>query len=231
MFTSIAVLIPTRKRVHRLQTMLASFLEATVDLNVVELVFKVDDDDVETQAYLLGHPEASRWKVVVGPRLQGYSSMPAFFNVMAQETCASVLMCGNDDMVFRTRGWAELILAKANEFPDGLFDIGISTYNEDHWPFAIVSRRVVEHLGFMWDPKIYWGDIYLRDIMGAFGRAVKLPTVQIDHDWAGHNPDSVFVEADQPSIFSRDPQYWAKTHADAVTEAVTKLQPLVGVAV
>lgn len=227
MFSSISVLIPTRNRLVRLETMLRSFFETTPDLDIVQLVFKVDDDDTETQAYLLGHAESSRWKVVVGPRLQGYSSMPVFYNQMAEAAWGTLLMCGNDDMVFRTYNWAGLIIDKANEFPDGVFDIGISTYNEDHYPFAIVSRKVVEHLGFMWDPNIYWGDIYLRDVMGAFGRAVKLQSVQIDHDWAGHNPDSVFTEANQLHIFSRDPSYWAKTHADAVTEAVKKLRTLV----
>lgn len=221
MFKKVSVLVPTRHRIARLRTMISSFDGTTGNGPEAELVFRVDEDDPGTRDFLLawgGH------KVVVGPRYDGYRSMGTFFNEAAKASDGDVLMCGNDDMVFRTNGWPTLVLAKANEFPDGLFDIGVSTYNEDHWPFATVSRKVVDILGHLWDPRIYWGDIYLRDVMGMLGRAVKLPEVIIDHDWAGHVPDAVFMEADQDSIYRRDPHYWSDTHTPVVVEAAEKLR-------
>lgn len=224
-FNKVSVLVPTRRRVERLRAMIASFDQTTGSGAEAELVFRVDDDDPVTQEFLAtwgGH------KVVIGPRYGGYRDICRFFNEAADAAAGDVLMLGNDDMIFRTPGWATLILAEANRYPDGLFDIGVSTHNEDHWPFATVSKVATEMLGFLCDPAIYWCDIYLRDVMSAFGRSVKLPSVTIDHEWIGYKPDDVFVEADQNSIYERDTEYWSKTHPTAVANAVVKLRSIEG---
>jgi hypothetical protein len=217
-FNKISVLTPTRGRLARLRTMIDSF-ESTND-DGAEIVFRVDDDDKDSYHFLAN----LSYTVVVGPRYEGYRSMPAYFNEMVPYASGDVLMCGNDDMVFKTPGWPSLVLSLANEYPDGLFDIGVSTYNEDHYPFYIVSRRAADTLGHLIDPRIYWADIYWRDIMGAFGRCVKLPTVQIDHNWAGWAPDQTFIDADQNSIYVRDPDYWNSTHAPVVRRAIDRLR-------
>lgn len=219
MFETISVLVPTRGRVERLKTLLLSF-DRTTSPSVVELVFRVDDDDTETQAFLLGQ------KIVVGQRLGGYESLPTFFNEMADVVSGDVLLCGNDDMVFCTEGWAEQILKVANEYPDGIFNIGVSTHNAAHYPFSITSRKVASHLGFLWDPRIFWGDIFLRDVMQKFGRCISLPSVQIDHDWAGNRPDKTFTEGNAQRFLSRDDSYWTGPHAAAVLEAAEKLKEL-----
>lgn len=221
MFTRVSVLVPTRGRVRRLRTMIASFDATTGNSPNAELVFRVDDDDAETRDFLFawgGH------KVIVGPRYQGYRSMPIFFNELYRASTGDVLMCGNDDMVFKTPGWAPLILAEANRHEDGLFDIGVRTYNEDHYPFFTVSRQAADRLGFLFDPRLFWGDIFWRDVMGTLGRCVKLPSVEVEHDWMGHHPDATFEEARQQEFLTRDPTYWAGTHANAVAEAVGKLR-------
>jgi hypothetical protein len=220
-FGLVSVLVPTRKRPEQLRRMLKSF-EATND-GCAELVFRIDDDDPESLDQLAGY------RIVVGPRLEGYKSMPAFFNEMLQVARGDVLMCGNDDMVFKTPGWPTTVLELANHFPDGMFDIGVKTYNEDHYPFFTVSRAAAEALGFLLDPRLFWGDIFWRDVMGRFNRCVKLPAVEIEHNWMGHHPDTVFEEARQPEFLQRDPTYWSGTHIRSVEEAVEKLKSLIEV--
>ena len=221
-YSKISVLIPTRHRIERLETLLASFYATTQD-GGAELVFRVDDDDYMTPRFLATRGSAH---VVIGPRLGGYESLPVFFNEMWVHATGDVFMCGNDDMVFRTPGWPQLILDVANRYPDGLFNIGVSTHNESHYPFSVTSRKVAEHLGFLWDPRIFWGDIYLRDVMNAFSRTIPLPSVQIDHDWAGKNPDQTFIEGNAQRFVSRDQTYWLGPHLSAVRDAVAKLQVL-----
>jgi hypothetical protein len=217
MFKRISVLVPTRKRLKRLDTLLESF-ERTASVESAELVFRVDIDDVETLKRLEGH-----W-IHVGPRLKGYGSMPQFFNEMAELASGDVLMCGNDDMVFRTPGWADRLLAVANRYPDGLFNLGVKTLNETHFPFSTVSKTVVQKLGFLWDPRIFWGDMYLRDVMACFGRCVMVPDVVIDHDWAGNAPDSVYYETlSAKAKVEGSESYWSGPHADAVADAVRRL--------
>lgn len=212
MFKKISVLVPTRMRVKILREMVRSY-NRTSDPDSSELVFRIDDDDEETRQYLAGHP-----RTLIGPRLQGYRSLPTFFNEMLALATGDVLMCGNDDMLFRTEGWAPKLLSVANQYPDGLFDLGVKTHNEVNFPFACVSRKVVDALGFIFDPTIFWGDIYLRDIMVHFGRAVMVPEVQINHDWMGHLPDPVFLDGEQVRRAN-----WMQFHEEAVRRAVSVL--------
>lgn len=222
-YLRVSVLVPTRRRIERLKVLLSSYDETTEGLSVLsELVFRVDDDDVETQVFLGGRGHT----VVIGPRLEGYRSLPTFFNEMAARATGDVLMCGNDDMVFRTHRWAARILRTADAYLDGVFNIGVQTHNQDHYPFSTVSRRVVEALGFIWDPRIYWGDIYLRDVMASVSRTRMLDDVHIEHDWAGNSPDATFVEGNQNDIYRRDPTYWIGTHTQAVGDAVAKVREL-----
>lgn len=223
-FHKISVLVPTRRRIARLERLLASYDQTTQrDRATSELVFRIDTDDEPTAASLRGTGHT----VVVGPRLQGYGSMAAFFAGAAVGAAGDVFMLGNDDMVFHTDGWATRILAVANEYPDGLFDIGVRTHNETHFPFSIISRRVTEHLGFVWDPRVFWGDVFWRDVMDAILRTRMVPSVRIDHEWIGHNPDSVYMEGlPYKAVVENDPSYWTRVHAPAVQEAVMRLGEL-----
>jgi hypothetical protein len=182
-----------------------------------ELVFRADEDDPETVEFL----KSRGYWVGVGPRENGYRSLPLFFNQLLSGATGDVLMCGNDDMVFVTPGWAPKLLATADLFVDGVFDLGVRTHNETHFPFACVSRRVADQIGFLFDPRIFWGDIYLRDVMAHFGRCVYVPDVQIDHEWMGHAPDPTFLEGEKARRDSHM-QY----HAIAVDEAVQKVREL-----
>jgi len=220
MFSKISVLVPTRHRTHRLRTMLESYRRTTgSDQSASELVFRVDDDDANTRQLLQEHG----MRMVVGPRLGGYGSLPAFFNELALVAGGDVVMLGNDDMVFVTDGWATKVLAAANLYPDGLFNIGVQTHNAAHYPLSVVSRAAVERLGFIYDPRIFWGDIYLRDVMGRLGRQHMLPDVEIQHDWAGHAPDKTFIEGEAAR---RAPGNHMTHHERAVDDAVAKLTPM-----
>ena len=154
-----------------------------------ELVFRVDEDDVPTQEALVDY------RPIVGPR-KGYGGLPAMFNELYEESTGDVLMCGNDDMVFRTPGWDATILEQANQHPDGVFDFGVKTHNEGNFPFATVSRRMADRLGFFFPPRLFWGDIFWRDVAAYFGRAILLSSVRIDHDWVGFKPDQVFLDGE-----------------------------------
>jgi hypothetical protein len=219
-YSKISVLVPTRGRSSQLAKMLRSYEATTLgELGTSELIFRVDEDDYTTRQMLLGQ------NVIVKPRV-GYAGMTQMFNEMAAVASGNILMVGNDDMVFQTLRWPTLLINVADHFPDGVFILGTKTHNEGHFPFCVVSKRFYDIMGFYWDPAIYWGDVYLRDIMLHFGRAVMVPQVQIDHEWIGFAPDQTFLEGNQNDIYRRDPTYWQTTHAPAVARAIAKLQPL-----
>ncbi len=216
-YSRVSVLVPTRTRLDRLQRLLTTFNDTTTGCS--ELAFRVDDDDPVTAMALHHTP----WPTYIGEREEGYKSMPTFLNDAAKVSTGDVFMVGNDDMAFISKGWDAAILEEANKYPDGLFDIGVNTHNAEHYPFSIISRDVYRRLGHIYDPRIFWGDIYLRDIMAHFGRTVMLSPVRIDHEWAGFNPDPLFNEAQAMKTSTYcTPEYWAH-HREVVNEAIAKL--------
>lgn len=216
-YSKVSVLVPTRGRVARLRAMCDSFNKTASGCS--ELVFRVDDDDTSSWNFLRLAP----WTVKIGPRLDGYRSLPHFFNELRLAADGDVLMTGNDDMVFRTRGWDAMMLEEANRYPDGLFDLGVETHNARNFPFAVISRWATDAMGFVHDARLFWGDVFLRDVMQAFDRSVPLVGVRVDHDWAGHAPDETFRDAHQEEPRWWDDTYWGM-HRKCVGEAVEKLR-------
>lgn len=214
MFTKISVLVPTRQRLDRLRTMLDSFRGTSNGM--AELVFRVDNDDLPSQEALVDyHP-------LIGPRKNGYGSLTEFLNELYAVAKGDVLMLGNDDMVFKTVGWDTLILEQANQYSDGVFDFGVKTHNEANFPFPTVSRQMCDRLGFFFNPKLFWGDIFWRDVASHFGRAISLPSVHIDHDWVGFRPDQVFTDGES---YRRADHM--QSHGAEVNDAVNKLREMV----
>lgn len=215
-FEQISVLVPTRQRLPQLASMITSFELTRTGCS--DLVFRVDDDDLPTMEYLLG----GNWTIVTGPRHNGYRSLPRFFQELRYAATGDVLMCGNDDMLFQTQGWDAIVLAEANKYPDGLFNFGVETLNSQAYPFSIISRHVSDLIGFIHDERLMWGDLFLRDVLAAFGRSIRLKTVEIDHQWMGRTPDRVYQDGDQQNPQYWNAAYWEK-HLACVREAVQRV--------
>lgn len=219
-FSKVSVLVPTRGRIANLERLITSY-RRTVGPDMAELLFRIDEDDQATRDYLVHLP----YRCVIGPRLDGYRSLPTFFEELRAMATGDVLLCGNDDMEFLTPDWPALILGTANCYPDGIFDLAVNTLNAGNVPFSIVSHAAVKAIGHLHDPRIYWGDVYLRDVMAAVDRVIPVPEVQIAHHWQGFAPDVTFCEARQNELGAWTADY-AALHNAAVASAVQKLGPL-----
>lgn len=229
-FKKISVLVPTRRRLNYLSQMLKSFDKTVPKDGSVELVFKCDSDDLATIEYLCKLP----YRLLVGPRKEGYKSLPSFYNEMARVAEGDLLICCNDDVVFKTKDWPRLVLEEANKYPDGVFNIGVNTgLNDENYPFSIVSRRLVEMVGFLNDERLLFSDIFLLDVARHFNRAVRLKSVMMFHDWpgpAGGN-DETRQDASRHEftmVFKDAQGNWHDSyralHDTAVSEAVQKIK-------
>jgi hypothetical protein len=228
MFQSISVLVPTRRRPEALSRLLASFAATVGDSSQAELIFRCDSDDPESIELV----RQSGNLLIVGPRHDGYRSLPVFFNQMAAVTRGDVLMCCNDDAEFQTPGWPALILAEANNYPDGIFNIGVHVgLNDDKFPFSVVSRRMIDAMGCLNDPRLLFSDVFLLDVARAFNRAVRLDTVTVSHQWAGHQADETRLEANRHEfalVFKDVEGNWTDAyrdlHTSVVAEAVARIR-------
>ncbi len=179
----ISVIACTRQRVGQLAKMLDS-LHATA-AGPVEVVLRVDFDDYETISYLAFR----QVPFIVGSRLQGYATLSTLVNEAARLSTGDLVLVVNDDVEFCTPQWDRLLTTVGASYPDGLFDLGVETLNAGNFVFPCVSRRLIQILGGVFDERLIYPDIWLRDILQPFGRAIRVPEVQITHHWDGQTPD------------------------------------------
>jgi hypothetical protein len=218
----LSLLVPTRGHVvDRLQRLWRSLTVTIETQESVELIFRIDEDDEESAAFLATiDPKPV---VLVGPRYDGYASLPRFYNEMVQHTTADLIMCGNDDMIFKTPEWAYLYRDVSDLYSDGVFCLGAYTYPTSAFPFSVVSRRMVDALGFLNDERLLYSDIFLRDVVArAGGRALLVPEVEIEHVGVC-DADCAAVKMDMHEHFAE--KYW-QLHDKCVWEAVAKVRPL-----
>ena len=227
-FSKVSMLVPTRKRLGYLRRMLESYDRTVRNDAQAEIVFRCDSDDRASIEFLCDRP----FKVLIGPRQQGYKSLPKFFNEMAKVAEGDLLMCCNDDVIFDTPGWPAILLAEAEKYSDGIFNFGVNVgLNDDKFPFSIVSRRLHDILGFINDERLLFSDVFLLDVAKAFDRAIRLTNVSISHDWAGHGHDETRADANRHEfsmVFKDATGAWtdnyAALHEKVVGEAVDKIR-------
>lgn len=227
-FRKVSVLVPTRKRLGYLERMLKTYEQTVGDPTLAEIIFRCDSDDPQTIEFLCHRP----FKILIGPREEGYKSLPRFFNEMARIADGDLLMCCNDDVVFASPSWPAALLAEASKYPDGIFNLGVNAgLNDDFFPFSIVSRRLNDLLGFINDERLLFSDVFLLDVAKAFNRAIRVTDVTIAHDWAGHGHDETRVDANRHEfamVFKDATGAWTDSyrmlHDNAVREAVNKIR-------
>ena len=184
---TISVLAPCRGRPDQVRRMVDSALAFASAPADVELVLRVDFDDDVMLRWL--REEVWTAPVVIGPQYGGYRSLPRFINEAARFAQGDLLLVVNDDAEFQTRGWDRRLAAHAAAIPDGVFNFGVETANAGNFIFPCVSRRLVQLLGCLYDERLIYTDIWLRDVLAPFGRAIRVGDVTIAHHWAGMTPD------------------------------------------
>jgi len=189
--TRISVVAPVRARIALVDQMLDSVWTMAADPDRVEVVLRCDDDDAAMITHLTSRtPDSWRTPVlVIGPHRTGYATLPAFINEAAHRSRGDLVIVVNDDAEFQTKGWDILLAERAASIPDGLFNFGIETANAGNFIFPCVSRTLINLLGFVFDERLVYPDIWLRDVLMPFGRAIRVPEVVVAHHWQGMSPD------------------------------------------
>jgi len=225
----ISVLCPTRKRVE----LLAKMLESCVATNhqSIEILMRCDFDDIDTLKFLQApnsHNRVNQGAVFAGPRLEGYKSLPVFFNELATKSHGELILMINDDAEFITPGWDVKLAEEAAKYPDGIFNLGVDTvYNAQNFVFPCISRKMYQILGKIHDERLIYSDLWLRDVAKTFNRAIYMPEVKISHKWVGlGTPDKTRIEAQKcegEALGVGGVGYW-KLHDQCVQEAVEKIK-------
>lgn len=172
---------PSRLRPHRLKEMLASYSE-TRSIGT-SLVIYIDNDDPSIKEYeRLIIPEEARMEIHQRTYLAHIHN-----NIINSNPGYEYYMPVNDDIIFKTHGWDNLLVKTIEEKGGGW---GISYGNDlagNHRhelpTFGMVSGNIIRLLGYVYPPEVYalFGDTFLLDLGRAIGKIFYNSNVIIAH--------------------------------------------------
>jgi hypothetical protein len=220
----ISVIAPTRTRTSVLDRMLQTLVTTAAHPDTVEVVLRCDWDDDESLSYVracqatgwLQHTYRHGASHILGSRLHGYATVPVFVNEAARLSHADLVFVVNDDVEFRSPGWDGALVDAAAAYPDGLFDLAAGCVTQ--FAFPCVSRRQITLLGGVFDERLVYPDLWLRDVLMPFGRAMQLPQVRLSHNWVGQSADQ------QRACELTRSQDYAALYAQCVQEGRTRIR-------
>lgn len=140
MNNKISLLLPTRGRPLLLKRLFQSIIEHTAERGDLEIILYLDEDDYESHG--IENPGLHIIKNI-GPR----STMGAYNTKCFERSSGDIIMLMNDDLVFLTPGWDNIIKDFALTIPDDIF----LAYPDDmegakNSTFPILSRKACEIL-------------------------------------------------------------------------------------
>ncbi len=165
---SISLLLPSRKRPKEFKRMTESAWANVSNFGDLEIVARFDDDDLESA-------EAAKKldaKVIIGPRIR---KMTVYWNECFDACSGDIVGQLNDDIVFTTPGWDEIVEKAFDEVPDKIMlahGSDVFGHGSNFGPHAFVSRRWVDALDYFIPPYFSsdFGDAWINELANMLGR-------------------------------------------------------------
>ena len=170
---AISVVLPSRGRSERLYSLLESITETVSDLRGIEVVVLLDSDEDESYSRRdFGGLNCNFFTGEFG-RTMGQLNQDCVSKAHGDVICFT-----NDDVIFRTSGWDEVLLNKVSLEPDSAYLM----YPNDLFKgsrlctFPIMNRKLLlENLDIL--PAAYLGafmDLHIMDIFKAYHRGSRI---------------------------------------------------------
>ncbi len=177
----ISILCPTWGRPSGAWELAESALAMAADSRRVEIWFYVDFDDPKMVQYLEQLHLGPSLHVLVGEPI----SVSKSWTILAEHCSGDVLVLGNDDVLYRTPGWDDILEEELQAFPDDIycawFDDMIN--GSKLCAFPMVSRKWFETLGYFTPGtfEFIYNAAWIADIAEQLGRLHYIPRVVTEH--------------------------------------------------
>ena len=171
------VMVPTRGRSQHLDGLIENIFNSVSDPNNIEVVFRCDDDDIETINFLK-EKISDKVRMIVGPRGIGYSELHVFYNQICESSGAEWLFLFNDDAELNKTDW-DLRLKEIND----VVVLQPLTTNGRGWQsgniFPIMHRKIYETLGHF--SLCNMNDAYVSNLANEVNLEKKVDFIEIVH--------------------------------------------------
>jgi hypothetical protein len=190
----ISILLPTRGRKSTLLTSIQSLLSKASSIEHLEILFAVDQDDVEGMPYFIQHvcPYVEQLKIqhkiLVCPSW-GYTELHRYLNLLAEHAQGHWLFFWNDDAVMNTNHWDQEIIKHNDQFKL----LSVLTHNQHPYSiFPIVPKKWFDIVGHLSQHSL--NDAWLSQIaymMDIFQR-IDVSVTHDRNDLTGNNNDETY---------------------------------------
>ncbi|MFC1546748.1 hypothetical protein ACFL4O_03410, partial [bacterium] len=132
-----SLILPVKDNLHLVNRLLKSIVDTTDDCNRIEVILYVDDDDTVMKDYSYNGININK---IIGTK----DSMGNIIKKCYAKTKGRYLFLLNDDVVFHTKGWDNLVLEAFSKFDDDIALVYGNDlyYGKDMCTFPIVSRKI-----------------------------------------------------------------------------------------
>ena len=194
-------------------------------LTTVVLYIDSDDPKLEEYKHILENEKYNGVSVVIGDR----KPLGQCWNQMARYTDADILMMGNDDAIFQSIHWDDVLRIWDQKYPDGIYVL----YPDDmsgnfRCTFPAVSRTWIDTLGYF-VPEIFEflaNDTYIERVGNWIGRIHFLPQIQLEHlhfAFGKSQMDETYAEHRRSGATKRDVNILGM-NAERIYQDVNKLK-------
>lgn len=176
-------LVPTRGRPQLLNRFLDSLFATAANPTQVEVILRIDDDDVSMSGYT---PPQAFVRLLKGPR----ASMGTLNTECLRAATGDIILLGNDDLILRSAHWDRWISQASELYEDGIYLIHVKDgfVNHRHICFPILSKRFCSLIQDPF-PAVYQGDhidTHLEDLFRRLSdlghhRLIYLDNVLFEH--------------------------------------------------
>ncbi len=203
-----SLFLNSRGRLNDLINLLNSIVKTTHDISQIELLINFDIDDEEScevvQDLLKQYPFV-RIFLINRP-----TNLHVAINSLASQSVGNFLFVLNDDILFLTPVWDQIILEEAESIKGDIMYLGTQDTSMDkngnYSSFPILTRKAYEALGFFMSTNFVGlgGDVHLYRIFEAVNRVKRVP-IMLDH--TRHNEYSKVVNPDKTAYEMRQATY------------------------
>jgi glycosyl transferase/beta-hydroxylase protein BlmF len=215
--------------------MIQSVLDTVNHPERIELCFYIDEDDPQRESYCRMFPDYEK-KIECRVYIDEPMSVSKSWNLIAEDCTGDILKMGNDDILYRTKGWDDRLDQEAAKFPDDIYVMWFHDGNSNACTFPIVSRKWYEALGYF-TPGIFQfiaNDTWIQRIGKTVGRLHYVPNVLNEHvrydDKGELLKDKVYdrnrvgdgVKLDQEFFYGPEGKKLWTEHAQRILKAMDK---------
>lgn len=184
----ISLILPTRNRPDNLKRLYQSLVATTSNINEVELCFYVDEDDAQSLPVITELAEKINVQCILGEAAPSVR-VPVWFlqNTVQKDGTGPIYIFAADDIVFKTKGWDELVTNQFDQFKDKIALVyGPDGFQKGPVPVCthgFIHQHWIDVVGYLFPPyfNVCYVDQWVTEIAEMIGRRFYRTDLDIEH--------------------------------------------------